>query len=76
MSFEDVVQEIRAMTTEEQKNLLGIITRMLNSSEQPARTRSLLEFEGVGKALWDGTDAQEYVNQLRSEWDQQTGEIL
>lgn len=31
--------------------------------------RSLLELEGLGAEIWKGIDAQEYVNQLRSEWD-------
>lgn len=33
-------------------------------------TRSLLEFEGVGAEIWGGVDAQEYVHDLRKEWDQ------
>jgi excisionase family DNA binding protein len=33
------------------------------------QTRSLLEFEGVGAEIWGGVDAQEYVNELRKEWD-------
>lgn len=28
-----------------------------------------MEFAGIGKTLYYGTDAQEYVNQLRDEWD-------
>jgi excisionase family DNA binding protein len=36
---------------------------------QAPRTRSLLEFEGVGAEIWGGVDAQEYVNELRKEWD-------
>lgn len=34
-----------------------------------SRTRSLLEFEGVGAEIWGNVDAQEYVNELRKEWD-------
>lgn len=30
--------------------------------------RSLLELEGLGTELWEGLDAQERVNRLRSEW--------
>jgi len=29
---------------------------------------SLLELRGLGKGLWRGEDAQEYVNKLRREW--------
>ncbi len=31
--------------------------------------RSLLELEGLGAEIWEGVDAQAYVDQLRSEWD-------
>jgi hypothetical protein len=30
---------------------------------------SILELEGLGAEIWEGIDAQEYVDQLRSEWD-------
>jgi hypothetical protein len=33
------------------------------------RQRSLLELEGLGAEIWEGVDAQEYVNELRKEWD-------
>jgi hypothetical protein len=35
--------------------------------EQPKR--SILELEGLNKEIWEGVDAQEYVNSLREEWD-------
>jgi len=30
--------------------------------------RSLLELEGLGADLWEGIDAQHYVDELRDEW--------
>ena len=33
-------------------------------------SRSLLELEGLGAEIWLGLDAQAYVDELRSEWDQ------
>jgi hypothetical protein len=32
-------------------------------------SHSLLELEGLGAEIWSGTDAQDYVSQLRGEWD-------
>jgi hypothetical protein len=32
----------------------------------------LTELRGLGKEIWEGIDAQEYVNQLRDEWDERT----
>jgi hypothetical protein len=33
-----------------------------------APRHSLDELHGLGKELWAGVDAQEYVNRLRDEW--------
>ena len=30
---------------------------------------NIMEFHGLGKEIWEGIDAQEYINKLRDEWD-------
>jgi len=30
---------------------------------------NLMQLKGLGKHLWNGIDAQEYVRKLRNEWD-------
>jgi len=30
---------------------------------------SIMELHGLGKEIWEGIDAQEYVNELRKEWE-------
>ncbi len=37
-------------------------------AQEEQGTRSLLELRGLGKELWKGEDAQEYVSKLRREW--------
>lgn len=69
MTFEQITTEIRHMSIQERKRLISVIVDTL-TEDKPARTRSILEFEGVGERLRDGTDAQEYVDRLRSEWDE------
>ena len=32
--------------------------------------RSITELHGLGKEIWEGVDAQNYVEQLRDEWEQ------
>ena len=34
----------------------------------PEPTDPLDALRGLGRDIWEGTDAQEYVNQLRDEW--------
>jgi hypothetical protein len=60
-----IVEEIQQLSIEEREKLLAIIQQGL---KRP-KLHSLLELEGLGAELWEGIDAQEYVNQLRSEWD-------
>lgn len=67
MTLETIAEEIRALPVEQRKQLVMVILDSL-TSDQPAKTHSILEFRGVGAHLRD-MDAQEYVNRLRSEWD-------
>ncbi len=40
----------------------------LRQSVIPHPKRSILELEGLGKEIWNGIDAGEYVNQERDSW--------
>ena len=33
------------------------------------KTHDIRELRGLGKEIWQGQDAQEYVDRLREEWD-------
>lgn len=37
-------------------------------ADKPRRKRQLTELRGLGKEIWAGIDAQEYVNEMRDEW--------
>ncbi|HLU10354.1 MAG TPA: hypothetical protein VK003_11845 [Oceanobacillus sp.] len=65
MNYEELTQEIRQLSVEERKALISFIVDTFTETKD----RSLLELEGLGAEIWEGIDAQEYVNQLRSEWD-------
>ena len=66
MTLEAIMREVRNLPVEQRKKLAMFIVETLT---EPEETHSLLELEGLGEDLWRGIDAQEYVNQLRSEWD-------
>lgn len=67
MTLTEIVREVEALSLEEQKELAVILQAHLQH-KKPKRDLSPLEFRGVGASLRD-MDAQEYVNQLRAEWD-------
>lgn len=70
-TVEIILEEVKALSVADRKRLIGaIVDTLTESSAEPVRKRrSILEFEGVGAEMWQGIDAQEYVNQLRNEWD-------
>jgi hypothetical protein len=59
---------VKRLPPDERKRLAEIITRAIEPSTQQGK-RSLLELKGLGAEIWEGVDAQEYVNELRKEWD-------
>jgi hypothetical protein len=69
MTFEEIIHEIRAMPAEQRKTLVNVIFDSLTEKE-PIKLYSILEFEGAGAHVRDEIDPQDYVNQLRSEWDE------
>jgi hypothetical protein len=72
MTIDAILEEIRTLSLAERKRLItAIVDTLTEQPLEPARKkRSILEFEGVGAEMWQGIDAQEYVNQLRDEWDE------
>lgn len=68
MTLETLVETVKALPVEQRKQLVMAILDSF-TEEQSAKRHSILEFRGVGAHLRD-IDAQEYVNQLRREWDE------
>jgi hypothetical protein len=63
---------VKSLSVEECLELLAIVARDL--ADQVARPaarpkRNIMDLHGLGKEIWEGIDAQEYVNKLRDEWE-------
>lgn len=71
MSVIEILEEIRALSIEERKQLMKLMVDTLTEAPTPdePQAHSLKELRGLGKGIWEGIDAQEYVDQLRDEWD-------
>jgi hypothetical protein len=53
-----------------------LVEKMLREDKKEAnapllKSRRITELAGLGADIWENIDAQEYVNQLRDEWDEQ-----
>jgi hypothetical protein len=70
MTLEEIKHGVHTLTLEQRKQLIAFIVDSL--AEEPTdaeKTHSILEFEGIAAHLADSEDPQQYVNRLRSEWD-------
>jgi hypothetical protein len=68
MTVDEIMKQAQALSPQERKEL---VKRLVDSLEvvDPPRQRRLSELRGLGKEIWEGIDAQEYVDHLRREWD-------
>ncbi|MDE2821309.1 MAG: hypothetical protein OXI40_16380 [Chloroflexota bacterium] len=73
MSVGELLRQAKALSPNERKELLNLLQELveldLAEIDEQKPKRSLFELVGMGKGIWQGVDAQDYVNQLRDEWD-------
>ena len=65
--YHDLLDRVERLGSQEQLRLLGDIAAMLERRTSGSPT-SILELRGLGKEVWDGVDAQEYVDRERASW--------
>jgi hypothetical protein len=67
-TYEDVLNRARQLSAEEQLALLEALAAMVREGAAPRQSCSILELQGLGKHIWRGMDAQEYVSRERDAW--------
>ena len=65
-NIEALIEAAKHLTPEDQERLVQALRQQPESS---TRQRRITEMRGLGKELWQGVDAQEYVNAERDSWD-------
>jgi hypothetical protein len=71
MTIVEILQQAKTLSGHERKELVKLLVDSLDVPEaSPRPQRRLSELRGLGKEIWQGIDTQEYINQLRSEWDE------
>lgn len=69
-SIEELYERhVKPLPAAERLRLVAMIAQDLASHPTEKPERSIMELHGLGKEIWEGIDAQEYVNELRKEWD-------
>ncbi len=67
-TYHDIRRQVESLTPDEQLKLLEDLAASVRRRVTSKPKRSILELEGLGKEIWNGIDAQEYVNQERGAW--------
>ncbi|MEW6210800.1 MAG: hypothetical protein AB1631_20715 [Acidobacteriota bacterium] len=66
-------KHLASLPKEDRLRLLAMLANGLTEILPPDdRRRSLFELEGLGAEIWKGIDAQEYVDDLRNEWERKS----
>jgi hypothetical protein len=62
-------QHLEHLPHEDRLRLIELLSRDLApGAANPKAARNLMELHGLGKEIWQGVDADAYVNSLREEW--------
>ncbi len=71
MTVANILQQAALLSVQERKELVKLLVDTLDTLDNatPRPKHSILELAGLGREIWTGIDAQDYVNQLRNEWD-------
>lgn len=66
--YQEIRLKVGNLTPDEQLRLLEELASLVRRRVTPKPKRSIMELEGLGKEIWQGVDAKEYVDQERTSW--------
>ena len=72
-AYQQVLHQALNLTPEEQLQLIeDLIQNIRQTCKIEAEPRhSILEFEGLGKEVWQAIDVEQYIAEERASWDDQ-----
>jgi hypothetical protein len=67
-SYQNTLEMAVSLSRDEQQRLIQELTAHAGEGASPEPEYSIMELRGLGKEIWQGIDAQEYVNSERASW--------
>ncbi len=67
-SYETALAMAESLSREEQQRLIQELAVKAEESKDSEPLHSIMELRGLGKEIWNGIDAQEYINNERASW--------
>jgi hypothetical protein len=66
--YESAKRSVQALGPADQLRLIAELAASLRGEVEREPRRSLLEFQGLGKSIWQGIDVEEYLRRERTSW--------
>jgi plasmid stability protein len=60
---------LKAQAKREHRSMAQVVIHTLDSNLELEKTLSIMDLQGLGKELWEGIDAAEYIRKERDSWD-------
>ena len=67
-TYQEVRRQIESLTLDKQMRLMQELASIVSHRTPAKYKRNIMELEGLGKDIWRGIDAQEYVDRERQSW--------
>jgi hypothetical protein len=67
--YESAKRAVESLPTSDQLRLVAEVVSQLSGRVEPRSRSRLTELRGLGKEIWEGIDAGDYVRQERSSWE-------
>ena len=68
LNYAELRVQLQQLDPVEQLRLLEELAALVRCRIAPPPRHSILELQGLGKELWEGVDAQEYIDRERASW--------
>jgi hypothetical protein len=67
-TYKNALEIAESLSPEDRQRLLEELKAQIAKEAPSEPKHSIMEFYGLGKEIWEGIDAQEYVNRERASW--------
>lgn len=68
-AYRQVLAQATGLAADDKLRLLETLAAQVRGAIAPRKPHRIVEFWGIGRDDWDGTDAQDYINRERDAWD-------
>jgi hypothetical protein len=69
MTYRQVLYQALQLTPDEKLQLIGELAANIRQQITTQPQHSIMEFEGLGKEVWQGIDVEKYIEEERNSWE-------